>query len=178
MAHIRDDIRMADPKLPPDFISELEQSLCPTYECISFQHLTQLEDEPYDSAHALDSAALGRSFQHAALVYLYRVFCGLPSGDFLVQQHVRSAIDCIAGMGQPSKVKKCTLFPLLVAGAHALSPNLRRRVKDGLDEVYGEIRFECVNVITTELQSIWGSDRQSGSWSDIFEGLNPDILVL
>ncbi|KAI0007140.1 fungal-specific transcription factor domain-containing protein [Xylariaceae sp. FL0662B] len=120
-----------------------------------------------------------RAFQHAGLIYLYRVICNLSTCHLLVQQHVHACLDIIQGIDLSCKAQSCVLFPLYVAGAHSLATVHRECVIERLDAVYAKIRFQSVLSARAALHNLWKSDRQLGDWKTTFQGLvGDDTLVL
>ncbi|KAL6849028.1 hypothetical protein ACO1O0_008558 [Amphichorda felina] len=130
-----------------------------------------------DDIEAVHAFALIRSFQHTALIFLYRAVCGLPIAHPLVQQHVLSCLNCIFEIERPSKALHCVIFPLCVAGAHAQSSKHRKSVLDMLAFVHDNMRFASVRAVIDALGAMWSSQSDS-SWVELFAGLGPHILVL
>lgn len=165
-----------------DKVKELEKSLQPSYQAIDVESLLEEHDGEIRpktaSACTIDSDALFRAFQHAGLIFLYRAVCFLPTGHFLVQQHVRACLNSVFGIDKESSVQNCTFFPLFVAGAHSLSVSTQHSVKTALEDSFVRIKFGAITSILAYLQDIWTNDRASGGWLDTFLNVVPDVLVL
>jgi hypothetical protein len=164
-------------------IKEFEADLRPGYASISPIELADRDDlEGLDSKpldpDMIPSSALLRAFQHSANLYLYRAVCGLPANHYVVQQHAQACLDCIMGMPPQSKALNCALFPLLVAGAHAVIESSQQAILRKLDLVYSNLKFNAVKSIRSALEELWKSPQQCGSWFDMFASLDPQALVL
>ncbi|KAK5453396.1 hypothetical protein LTS15_006581 [Exophiala xenobiotica] len=164
-------------------IKKFEADLRPGYASISPIELADREDLEGIDSKPLDpdmvpSSALLRAFQHSANLYLYRAVCGLPANHYVVQQHAQACLDCIMGMPPQSKALNCALFPLLVAGAHAVIESSQQAILRKLDLVYSNLKFNAVKSIRSALEDLWKSPQQCGSWFDMFARLDPQALVL
>lgn len=131
-----------------------------------------------EAEEAVHAFTLVRAFQHAALLYLYRALCGLPVRHALVQQHVRSCLACISEIPRRAKVLNCVIFPLFVAGAHAVSVGEQRAVLEMADLLYDDMRFASIEAVKSVFKAVWFSDSTDQSWFDVFKHLNPHALVL
>ncbi|CAM1501569.1 Fc.00g035530.m01.CDS01 [Cosmosporella sp. VM-42] len=165
-----------------DRIRMFEAALRPVYAPLTVEDIESPVDskEPLGEREleAVQAFTLIRAFQHTALVYLYRAICGLPTLHPLVQQHVQSCLDCIFEIKRPSKVLNCIIFPLCVAGAHAQSARHQRAVLNMVNLIYDEMRFGSVHSVNTALSTIWKSETQDMTWSELFAELSPHALVL
>lgn len=161
-------------------IDYFERALQPSYPSLDDFASTDMSDTYNDSSRkaAVYSQALCQSFQHAAMIFLYRSVCCMPTTHFLVQQHVHACLACITSMEIDSKAHNCTLFPLYVAGAHALDEPRRRTVMERLDAVQIGLGFESVMSIRQALEQLWQSDQQLAAWGNTFENLATGTLVL
>ncbi|KAM0718249.1 hypothetical protein Q7P37_006581 [Cladosporium fusiforme] len=162
-------------------VDHFERVLQPSYPSLGKFASTDMSD-PYEDATsrkaAIYSHALCRAFQHAAMIFLYRAVCFLPTQHFLVQQHVHACLACITSMEMDSKSHNCTVFPLYVVGAHALDPACRATVLSRIDAVEEGLGFESVIAIRQALEQLWQSDQQSAGWLDTFNNLPQGTLVL
>ncbi|KAI5458672.1 fungal-specific transcription factor domain-containing protein [Mariannaea sp. PMI_226] len=163
-------------------IRQFEAALQPIYAPIAVEDLdspcsevTEVSEPDLEATHAY---ALIRTFQHAALIYLYRAVCGLAVHHPLVQQHTQSCLDCIFGIKRPSKVINCIVLPLCIAGAHAQDPRQQKGVKNMTTTIYDEIRFASVHAVSTALDGIWKADSTNMTWSEMFMDLNPQAIIL
>jgi len=77
-----------------------------------------------------------------------------------------------------SKAHNCTLFPLYVAGAHAIDDYRRKLVMERLEAVQNGLGFESVMAIHQALEELWLGDDQLGAWVDTFKNLAQGTLVL
>lgn len=127
---------------------------------------------------AVHAFTLIRAFQHAALLYLYRAVCGLPTRHALVQQHVKSCLACIFEIPRQAKVINCVIFPLFIAGAHSVSTEEQSAVLNTVDELYDDMRFASIEAVKSVFNRVWFSDFTTQSWFDIFQHLDPHVLVL
>lgn len=127
---------------------------------------------------AVHAFTLIRAFQHAALLYLYRAVCGLPTRHALVQQHVKSCLACIFEIPRQAKVLNCVIFPLFIAGAHSVSAQEQRAVLDMADVLYEDMRFASVDAVKSCFKTVWFADSTDQSWFDVFKHLSPHALVL
>lgn len=127
---------------------------------------------------AVHAFTLIRAFQHAALLYLYRAVCGLPTRHALVQQHVKSCLACIFEIPRQAKVINCVIFPLFIAGAHSVSTEEQRAVLDMTDVLYDGMRFASIEAVKSVFNRVWFSDSTNQSWFDVFHHLGPHTLVL
>lgn len=162
-------------------VREFENRLRPAYATMGVITLADLEDSSEEQSldeDVVPSYALCRAFQHSAHLYLYRAICHLSPTHPLVQQHAQACLDCIIGMPSKSKALNCTLYPLLTAAAHVFSDNLQQTILKKLDTVYENLKFDSVKAIQRALKDLWRSERQRGSWSDMFSTLHHHTLVL
>jgi hypothetical protein len=127
---------------------------------------------------AIHASALIRSFQHTALIFLYRAVCGLSIEHSLVQQNVKACLDSIMEIQRPSKLLHCVIFPLWVAGAHAQSTEYQQEVVALTDLIYDNMRFASVRAVAQTLHGIWESPSQDLTWAEMFSQLSPHVLVL
>lgn len=162
-------------------IRTFEAALRPTYAPLAIEDLSSetTPDSPADKdTESATVYTLVRAFQHSALIYLYRAICGLPMHHPLVQQHTQSCLDGIFGIQRPSKILNCVVLPLLIAGAHAQCPKQQRGVRAMTNLIYNEIRFASVQSVGTILDTIWETSHDGMSWKEMFEGLNPQAIIL
>jgi hypothetical protein len=161
-------------------IDHFERALQPSYPLLGDFASTNLDDSYDDVSRkaAVYSQALCQAFQHAAMIFLYRAVCCLPTTHFLVQQHVHACLASITSMEIGSKAHNCTLFPLYVAGAHAIDECRRRTVMERLEAVQSGLGFESVMAIHQALEELWLGDDQLGAWGDTFKNLAQGALVL
>ncbi|KAI5461864.1 fungal-specific transcription factor domain-containing protein [Mariannaea sp. PMI_226] len=182
LVHYREDVNCGLAEISVERIRDFEIILTPTYAPFSTlasgTYSLFGSDSSKESSEAVDAYALTRSFQHAALIYLYRALCGLSVDHGLVQQHVLPCLDCILNIGAHSKVVNCALFPLLVAGTHVQSARHRRGVINVINSVHSEVKFASVQLIRTVLEDVWKSESRDINWSDMFAELGPDAAIL
>jgi hypothetical protein len=172
MAHYREDIKNGLEELCMDRVRDFEEATTPTFAPLS---LTLNDSADLEAVHAY---SLIRSFQHAALIYLYRAICGFPATHVLVQQHVLPCLDCIFSIEQASNVRNCVIFPLLVAGAHVQSIPQRRGVINAISSIHSGMRFASVQYARSLLENIWRLDSVEMPWDDLFSGLGLDVAIL
>lgn len=182
IVHYLEDINCGLVELSGDRVRDFEVALIPTY--APFSTLSYSAYGPYsadslkEDPEAVHAYALTRSFQHAALIYLYRAVCGLPMDHGLVQQHVSPCLDCILTIEGPSKVVNCALFPLLVAGTHVQSTRHQRGVINVVNSVHNKMKFASIQSIITALDDVWASESRDMTWLEMFAGLGSDTAVL
>ncbi|TDZ13745.1 hypothetical protein C8035_v009083 [Colletotrichum spinosum] len=174
LACYRDALSRGAERLSMAAVCEFEMALSPMYASI-----TDTGDVETDESEEASAAfTLIRTFQHSALIYMYRAVCGLPVSHCLVQQHVLPCLECILEIRKPSKVLNCVIFPLLIAGAHVHSPRHRRAVMGLVQVIQDEMRFASFHSVSHVLTGIWRSQRDEVAWSDMFSELGPDAIVL
>ncbi|KAK7216631.1 hypothetical protein V2G26_004634 [Clonostachys chloroleuca] len=182
MVHYHESINSGLEELQPECIRQFEFSLTPSYATHRGQDLYASEifgwDETAASAEAVHAFSLIRSFQHAALIYLYRAICGLPARHPLVQQHVMPCLSSISGIERPSRVLNCVILPLLIAGAHVQSIKDQKCVVNMVNSIYSEIKFASVQLVSNVLDSVWRLGSNDLSWFEMFVELGPDTVVL
>lgn len=135
----------------------------------------ELSDMEMEAVHAF---TLIRAFQHAALLYLYRAICGLPMRHALVQQHVKSCLGSIFEIPRQAKVLNCVIFPLFLAGCHAVSAEDQTAVMNMADLLYDHMRFASIEAVRSVFKATWRSTQAATSWFEVFELLGPNALVL
>jgi hypothetical protein len=179
LAHYSHDIR-GDSNPILNRVDYFERALQPSYPSLGDFASTDADDSYDDGSRkaAVYSQALCRAFQHAAMIFLYRSVCCLPTSHFLVQQHVHACLACITSMEIDSKAHNCTLFPLYVAGAHAIDDHRRKLVMERLEAVQNGLGFESVMAINQALEELWLGEDQLGAWVDTFKNLAQGTLVL
>ena len=179
LAHYSQDIR-GDSDHILNRVDYFERALQPSYPSLGDFASTNMDDSHDDGSRkaVVYSQALCRSFQHAAMIFLYRSVCCLPTAHFLVQQHVHACLACITSMEIDSKAHNCTLFPLYVAGAHAIDDHRRKLVMERLEAVQTGLGFESVLAINQALAELWLGEDQLGAWADTFKNLAQGTLVL
>ncbi|KAK7432215.1 hypothetical protein QQZ08_001160 [Neonectria magnoliae] len=163
-------------------IRQFEAALQPIYAPLAVEDLdspaADIEDVAEKDLEATHAYALIRTFQHAALIYLYRAICGLAVHHPLVQQHTQSCLDCIFGIKRPSKVINCIVLPLCIAGAHAQTPKQQRGVRNMVAIIHDEIRFASIHSLSAALEAIWKTEIGSMTWAEMFTELNPQAIIL
>ncbi|POS79323.1 hypothetical protein DHEL01_v202296 [Diaporthe helianthi] len=127
---------------------------------------------------AVHAFTLIRAFQHAALLYLYRAICGLPTRHALVQQHVKSCLGSIFEIPRQAKVLNCAIFPLFLAGCHAVSAEDQMAVMNMVDLLYDHMRFASIEAVRSVFKENWHSTQANTSWFGVFRNLGPNALVL
>lgn len=127
---------------------------------------------------AVHAFTLIRAFQHAALLYLYRAICGLPTRHALVQQHVKSCLACIFEVPRQAKVLNCVIFPLFLAGVHSVSAEEQTAIMKMADFLFDDMRFASIEAVRSVFKEIWCSTRADLSWFEVFKHLSPHALVL
>ncbi|KAK7187852.1 C6 finger domain-containing protein [Paraphaeosphaeria sporulosa] len=164
-----------------EMIQAFERALQPSFSMLEHSAEEQkplgLKCDLFDAVTA-SSLSLNRSFQHAGLIYLYSAILHIPIHHFLVQQHVHACLECIQGMDPKTKVQNCALFPLYVAGAHAISGPHKATVLEKLDVIYKNLRFESVTCVRMTLEQIWTTSSHTSTWNDLFKGVSPYALVI
>jgi hypothetical protein len=164
-----------------DEAQAFERALQPTYSTLD-QTLSRNVGARTESDIYLPVAtaahSLFRAFQHAGLIYLYSAIHNIPTQHFLVQQHVHACLECIQSIDTRSKAQNCALFPLYVAGAHALASSHRTCVLETLDVIHTNLRFQSVLSIRSTLQNIWQGGRSLDTWSRIFQDTAICTLVI
>jgi hypothetical protein len=164
-----------------DEAQAFERALQPTYSMLDHTLSENVGTEAEtDTYHSVATAAhsLFRAFQHAGLIYLYSAIHNIPTHHFLVQQHVHACLECIQSMDTRSKAQNCALFPLYVAGAHALADNHRTCVLETLDVIHTNLHFQSVLSIRSTLQDIWQVGRSLYTWSSIFQDTAICTLII
>jgi hypothetical protein len=166
-------------------VHRFEAALRPVYAPLTTDDCDRQSTSPWGSSapsttemEAVHAFILVRAFQHAALLYLYRVIYGLPTGHALVQQHVKSCLVCIFEVPRQAKVLNCVIFPLFVAGAHSMSAQEQTAIMKVADLLYDDMRFASVEAVRLVFKQVWSSARANLSWSEIFQHLSPHALVL
>ncbi|KAH9221028.1 fungal-specific transcription factor domain-containing protein [Leptodontidium sp. 2 PMI_412] len=176
LAWYRNSIDTGREQLSMETIRDFETALSPMYARIAdtcLENFSTAADPEVDQTFNLI-----RTFQHSALIYMYRAICGLPVSHSLVQQHVLPCLECIFDIKQPSRVLNCTIFPLLVAGAHVQSPRHQRSVSGLVCRIRNEVRFASFYSVGEILSAIWRANEDEVSWFDMFSQLGPDAIVL
>ncbi|KAG8162888.1 hypothetical protein KVR01_007366 [Diaporthe batatas] len=135
----------------------------------------EMSDTEMEAVHAF---TLIRAFQHAALLYLYRAICGLPTRHALVQQHVKSCLGSIFEIPRQAKVLNCVIFPLFLAGCHAVSAEDQVAVMSMVDLLYDHMRFASIEAVRSVFKANWCSTQANTPWSEVFKHLGPNALVL
>lgn len=163
-------------------VKEFESRLQPVYAPLTVEDLDGAVSESASPGpgdiEAVEAFKLVRAFQQTALIYLYRVICGLPASHPLVQQHVEPCLDGLLEVERSSNIFHCVIFPLYVAGAHAQSPKRRAAVSDMVSSIFDDMRFGSVRSVGTALKDVWRADRDGMTWMDMFGYLSPYAVVL
>lgn len=183
MAFYLDAMNNGLAELSMNKVHMFEDALRPVYAPMTIHDMDKMSPGGEDTMSSRDVEAvhaftLIRSFQHTALIYLYRAICGLPTAHPLVQQHVQSCLDCIFEVDQSSRVLHCIIFPLYVAGAHALTPRNQHAVRNEFDLIFESMRFASVRSATAALEEMWATGAADLPWTDLFAYLSPHALVL
>ena len=182
MAFYHDSIAKGVVELSLDEVRTFEFAFAPDNLPTSPQTLAGDEASPrgwsHDAADAVHATALIRSFQCAALIFLYRAVCGLPTHHPLVQKSVQSCLACISEISKPSKALHCILFPLFVAGAHAQSSEQRAGVVDLLDFIRDKMRFASIKAMADCVNAVWAESSSELTWTDMFSHLGGQVLIL
>lgn len=124
------------------------------------------------------TSTLTRSFQHAALIYLYRAICGFEIDHPLVQQHISPCLDCIFAIERSSQLFNCVLFPLLIAGAHLRSRQRQREVTSLIQALHDRMKFTSIKMASKTLTFIWDTELQDVAWHDMYAQLRPGVAIL
>lgn len=166
-------------------VRRFEAALRPVYapltieDCDCQSTSSEGSDEPSAmELEAVHAFTLIRAFQHAALLYLYRAICGLPTRHALVQQHVKSCLACIFEIPRQAKVLNCVIFPLFLAGVHSVSAEEQLAVMNMADLLYDGMRFASIEAVRSVFKASWSSTRANLSWFEVFKHLSPHALVL
>lgn len=161
-------------------IAAFELCLQPVYSTLDLCSSNFPEANPakHRDHGATATLSLNRAFQHTSLIYLYRAIYKIPTGHFLVQQHVHACLGIIQGMDAIPRTQNCALFPLYIAGAHAIAEPHRKWVLEVLDTIHNNLQFESVLSVRSMLQQIWQSSQEAATWSDIFKDTAICTLVI
>lgn len=168
-------------------VRRFEVALRPVYapltmedcDCQSMSSDSSSENSAMDSEmEAVHAFTLIRAFQHAALLYLYRAICGLPTRHALVQQHVKSCLGSIFEIPRQAKVLNCVIFPLFLAGCHTVSAEDQVAVMNMADLLYDHMRFASIEAVRSVFKANWCATQADTSWSEVFKHLGPNALVL
>ncbi|KAG7116602.1 hypothetical protein HYQ45_015987 [Verticillium longisporum] len=184
LATYHEAVRTGAESLSVDRIRAFEASLQPVYAPLTTEDLGSDPDagEPLPlgqgEIEAVEAFKLVRAFQRTALIYLYRVICGLPTCHALVQQHVEPCLDGLFEVHPSSHIYHCVIFPLYVAGAHAQTSKRRAGVSDMVSGIFNDMRFGSVRAIGEALRDVWRRDAERMSWADMFGFLSPYAVVL
>ena len=181
LARYRDLVQKDPSEFSMEKVQAFESGFRPGYATMESTTLAEVavkSDPQLLDEDIVPSRALCRAFQHSANLYLYRAICALPPQHPLVQQHAQACLDCITGMPADSKALNCALYPIFTSAAHTFSASNQKTVIQKLETVYENIKFDSVNTIKQALKDIWGSQRQLGSWDDMFSGFQEQTLVL
>jgi hypothetical protein len=127
---------------------------------------------------AFHTLMLVQSFQHSALIYLYRAICGFSTFHPLVQHHVKVCLGSMSKIQRSSKVLHCAIFPLCVAGAHSLSADDQQEIRDTADVLYDGMKFASIKCIMDALEDVWRTGQGDMTWDVMFARLSPHMLVL
>lgn len=125
-----------------------------------------------------DAGILACSFQFAALVYLYRAIYGLSVSDPLVQTYVQLCLDRINAVERTSKLLHCLIFPLFIAGTHALSANHRKNALKTANQIYRDMKFSSVRAVRDHMRTVWRRDMENATWFEMFHDLPANVVVL
>lgn len=183
MVFYRNQVGGAHEDISMDVVRGFEEALrpgpCPKY----LEACTQDGGSPRRGGGGGDRDAfytlmLVRAFQHSGLIYLYRAVCGLPTRHPLVQLHVKACLDCMFRIQRPSKALHCAIFPLCVAGAHALAADDQQEIRDIADVLYDSMKFASIRCIMSALEEVWGPAQDQLSWDEAFTQIGPHTLVL
>lgn len=158
-------------------IQAFERSLQPVYSMLD-SHTDPNTKKDHLNPVATASLSLNRAFQHAGLIYLYRTIHRIPTEHFLVQQHVHACLGSIQGIDTMTRTQNCTLFPLYVAGAHAITELHRSWVLEVLNIIHTNLQFESVLSIRLALQHIWHSCQGAATWCDVFKNTAICTLII
>ncbi|KAM0334151.1 hypothetical protein ACHAQA_001171 [Verticillium albo-atrum] len=190
LATYHEAVRTGAEKLSVDRVRAFEASLQPVYAPLTMEDLDSDAGSDISGSspgatplgqgeiEAVEAFKLVRAFQQTALIYLYRVVCGLPTTHPLVQQHVEPCLDGLFEVRRSSHIFHCVIFPLYVAGAHAQSDRRRAGVADMVSGIFDDMRFGSVRAIGVALRDIWRRDVDGMSWGDMFGYLSPYAVVL
>ncbi|KAH7361884.1 fungal-specific transcription factor domain-containing protein [Plectosphaerella cucumerina] len=191
LAIYHDELRSGVEILSVDRVRDFELRLQPIYAPLTPEDLdgtgtgspeTTTSSPPSTPApgdiEAVEAFKLVRAFQQTALIYMYRVVCGLSAYHPLVQQHVDSCLDGLFEVPRSSNIFHCVIFPLYVAGAHAQSPKRREAVADMVGSIFDDMRFGSVRAIGVALRDVWRGDPDAMSWRTMFGYLSPYAVVL
>ncbi|RMZ70516.1 fungal zinc cluster transcription factor [Pyrenophora seminiperda CCB06] len=162
-------------------VKAFERALEPAYPMMDYTaerySVGNAGKEPFDPG-VTATLSLVRAFQHAGLIYLYSAIYNMPTKHVLVQQHVHACLECIQAMDARSKAQNCALFPLYVAGAHAIVDAHRVCVLKILEIIHNNLRFESVPSIRRNLERLWQPYRSSTTWTDSFKNTAVCTLVI
>ncbi|KAJ5112262.1 Zn(II)2Cys6 transcription factor [Penicillium argentinense] len=182
MAAYRESIKGKE-KLCIDQIRDFERRLQPGFSVIEPNHLDRpeqglLSNDDLKNVNASQTVSFAKTFQHTALIYLYRAICGLPARHHLVQQHVTSCMETIQAINPKSKVHNCIVFPVYVVGAHIFTVSQQMQILERLNCILDALHFNSLLNIRRSLEQIWAEERSERSWKDMFVSLGENVLVL
>jgi hypothetical protein len=181
LAFYHQSIQNGDEELDIEKVRDFERCLQPSFQILSLDHFECPEEDTVSRGElerVNQTIAFTRAFQHSALIYLYRAVCGLPPRHSLVQQHVNSCMGSINAISSSSKAHNCLIFPVYVVGAHSFTEDHQKDILGKIDCIYRTIRFNSLLSIRAALEGLWQSEKQEGTWADMFTSLGRDVLVL
>lgn len=181
LAFYRHSIQNGDEELDIEKVRDFERCLQPSFQVLNLDHFDCPEADTVSRGEierVNQTITFTRAFQHSALIYLYRAVCGLPPRHHLVQQHVNFCMGCINAISSSSKAHNCLIFPVYVVGAHSFTADHQMDILGKIDCIYRTIRFSSLLSIRAALEDLWKSEKQDGTWADLFTSLGRDVLVL
>ncbi|KAF3394433.1 hypothetical protein F1880_005273 [Penicillium rolfsii] len=181
LACYHQSIKHGEEELDIDKVRDFERCLQPSFQILTLDHFERPEENTVSRGELermKHTIAFTRAFQHSALIYLYRAVCGLPPRHNVVQQHVDSCMGCINAISSSSKAHNCLIFPIYVVGAHSFIEDHRKYILGKIDCIYRAILFNSLLSIRGALEGLWQSEKQEGTWADMFTSLGRDVLVL
>lgn len=159
-----------------DTLRCFEMALMPIYVPCPFPHCLSADLSLREPSN--DAGILAYSFQFAALIYLYRAIYRLPVSDPLVQTYVQLCLDRINAVKQTSKLLHCLIFPLFIAGTHALSADYRKNALKTANQIHRDMRFSSVRTVRDHMRAVWKRDMENATWSEMFDDLPANVVVL
>ncbi|KAF2483901.1 fungal-specific transcription factor domain-containing protein [Neohortaea acidophila] len=116
-------------------------------------------------------------YELCGIIYLQRALRLLPIDDPAVQAAVKEGVGKLTDGSLPGMMAHCVVLPLLVLGAHALSPDDQTVILRTIMPSISYLSFGNLQLMADSLRDIWRTDDKTGTWWDAFQALSAKAFL-
>lgn len=154
-----------------------ERCLPPFEDLLNVGYHTIVESRQRNPTHIQHWHTFCQLFEVAARVYILRAVRLRSADDSDVQSAVQEGTALLTKRDLPGMMQHCTVLPVLVLGAHALTEADREPILETLTPTMSYLSFGSLAIMKDLLQEIWRKPDCSGTWWETFRDVSHRVFL-